>query len=795
MRQSVALLVTVSTALWLSLPAVGLGEQEFAFISPGSTDYEYRLRFRDANGTVDTLRGTGAVGRPAISPDGSRVAFTLWVGEGDLGWYSIYASDLDGSGLKRLTAPTGGDFDPAWSPDGKEIAFSRDTVGSMDPATCCSIWTMDADGTGESEVPNTTGGINPSWSPNGEALAFETPNGVYTIDKDGTGRDLVGPNGGEPTWAPSGDRVAYVRSTAFNPPTDELVVVDLSDESKEVWYSPSRRIESPQWDGSTITILTFNGYGYADRRNAKVRRVEPDGNVRVLFNEDEEMIFAAMTPTICRGVVGPLQSGQSGLIGTDGPNDCVGDAVVAGDFDDDGFGDLAVGSPGDRGFGAVHVVPGSVTGPILAASVRVDQDTGGVKGKAEFDDRLGAAMAVGDFDGDGYDDLAVGVPGEDVSGEVDAGAVAVWYGSASGLTFSGDQLFTQASAGVPGVPEDGDRFGVSVAAGDFDHDGIDDLAVGAPGEGIDGFAEAGAVLVLYGSGAGLETGGAAWFDSGTSGVPGVVESDDQFGLALAAGAFDGGAGDDLAIGIPGEDESGEPDVGAVVIVPGSPGGPSFSNSYRIAQNVAGFKGKGESNDRYGFALASGDFDGDSRDDLAIGLPGESVAGEKATGEVNVVYGSSAGLSPAGDIRFHQDTAGVKGLAEADDRFGHDLAVGDIDADGFADLVVGVPGEDVAGLVNTGGLAVLYGSDSGIVFTGDQRFGQGTPGVPGGDEADDLFGKAVAIGDIDGDGLADLIVGSPGEDFADSANAGAIVGLFGSSSGVVTSGSFRYWQDA
>ena len=92
-----------------------------------------------------------------------------------------------------------------------------------------------------------------------------------------------------------------------------------------------------------------------------------------------------------------------------------------------------------------------------------------------------------DFNGDSFDDLAVGVPGEDVAGQADAGAVQVLYGSADGLTGTGPVL-TQAS------PEAGDRFGTTVAKGDFNRDTVTDLAVGAPGETLAGAAGAGAVM-------------------------------------------------------------------------------------------------------------------------------------------------------------------------------------------------------------------------------------------------------------------------------------------------------------
>ena len=118
--------------------------------------------------------------------------------------------------------------------------------------------------------------------------------------------------------------------------------------------------------------------------------------------------------------------------------------------------------------------------------------------------RAFAAAARADFNGDGIGDLAVGVPFEDVDGNLDAGAVNVLYGSATGLTASGDQFWTQNSTGVLDDAEAGDAFGSSLANGDFNNDGFSDLAIGVPSEDVAGpVANAGAVSVLYGSATGL----------------------------------------------------------------------------------------------------------------------------------------------------------------------------------------------------------------------------------------------------------------------------------------------------
>jgi hypothetical protein len=421
-------------------------------------------------------------------------------------------------------------------------------------------------------------------------------------------------------------------------------------------------------------------------------------------------------------------------------------ALTVGDFDGDGYFDLAVGVPYESvgsvaRAGAVNVIyGGSVGGLDTAGNEYWNQNELNVAGDAEEDDHFGHALAAGDFNGDGYDDLAIGIPEEDVGAVVDAGAVQVMYGTADGLTGIGDQLWTQ-----EGAAETGDLYGSALATGDFDNDGYDDLAVGIPSEDLVSVLNTGAVDIYYGSSSGLivRVSNDFWHQDRT-GVADTAEENDLFGFALTAGDFNGDGYDDLGVGVPYED-AGSPVVanaGAVNVLYGSSSGITGSGSDFWHQDASGIGSLNEEDDRFGFALTAGDFDGDGYTDLAVGVPYEHWNLED-TGIVQVLYGTTGGLSAVGDQIWRQDITGIAGTEETDDRFGYALAAGDFDGNGYVDLAIGVPYESVGSEDQAGAVNVIYGSDMGLTAAGDQMWWQGDDGLQGFAETGDRFGYALA----------------------------------------------------
>lgn len=465
-------------------------------------------------------------------------------------------------------------------------------------------------------------------------------------------------------------------------------------------------------------------------------------------------------------------------------NDQFGRILAAGDFNGNGRGDLAIGSPyedvgNETNRGKVNILYGQLSGLSTNNSQLWNQDR--LSGSTtEAYDYFGNSLTVGDFDGDGYDDLSIGVPREDLGSTKDSGAVNVAYGSSRGLTRTGSQFWTQKSF-PNGGDEANDRFGSSLAAGDFDGDGYDDLVIGTPLEDVGAETNRGKINVLRGSVSGLTSKGSQlWNQDSLTGS--TTESDDKFGASLTIGDFNGDGYDDLAIGAPEEDLGSTKDAGAVSVMNGSRSGLTSRGSQFWTQKSFP-NGGDEANDRFGTSLASGDFDGDGYDDLAIGTPYEDVGSETNRGKANVLYGSSTGLTKIGSQLWNQDK--LRGSStEKDDLFGTSLAVGDFNRDGYDDLVVGTPGEDIGSIKDAGAVNVIYGSASGLIATNNQFWHQNSTGIEGVSEAYDRFGYSLGVQDFNGDGFDDLAIGVPGEDVGSISNSGAVNILYGSTNGLV-----------
>jgi hypothetical protein len=475
------------------------------------------------------------------------------------------------------------------------------------------------------------------------------------------------------------------------------------------------------------------------------------------------------------------------------------------DFNGDNFADLAIGHPGEALIpgiwtgGAVTVMYGSAAGLATAGAQFWTQDSLDVEDSIGDEDDFGAALGIADFNGDGFSDLAVGVPGEEVNGLFYAGAVAVLYGSVAGLsaTFVPDQFWHRDVPGVLGSVASDDRFGSSLAAGDFDADGFADLAIGVPNQAVGASARAGSVHVLYGSAAGLtDVGDQIWHQNSAS-VNDVAEADDFFGRALATGLFNNDAFEDLAVGIPLEGVGAASDAGAVAVLYGSASGLSatFVPDQFWTQDSASVNDVAEASDAFGASLAAANFGNGTRDDLAIGVPFEDVGNVSNAGAVSVLYGSPSGLSAANDQFWTQDSGNVNDLAETDDLFGYALAAADFGNGTLGDLAVGVYGEDVVvGSSDHGAVNVLYGTATGLGAANDQFWTQDSPNVDDAAEGGDHFGSALTAAGLGNGSPSDLVIGVPFEDVGNDSDAGAIHVLYGSATGLSASNDQFFVED-
>lgn len=411
-------------------------------------------------------------------------------------------------------------------------------------------------------------------------------------------------------------------------------------------------------------------------------------------------------------------------------------------------------------------VPGeSVNGQGAAGGIDVtDFDAGGRRRSFLTVDLvgrslLGYSLACGDFNGDGYDDLAAGAPAQ----QDWVGAVVVFSGSETGLEHQ--QTLSPASFGVAPSFQ---TFGRALASGDFDGDGNDDLAIGAPSRDVSATPGGpyGTVFVVAGT------------DDWLTGQKVVIPAEDfdvGFGETLAARDINGDLFDDLAIGNPlaglrKREDDPFIECGRVVVLRGHADklvdttNPWKLTQERMGEDTANF-------DWFGGALAFGDFNHDGRADLAVGTPGK----DSARGRVYLVFNDGAWL----DADHIMDLNETTGKAEPIDLYGISIATGQFDTFQGDDLAIGMlehktdQEQGAVELVRTNGWHVRVDAQSGA---GDHR------------------GYALGSTDFNADGIRDLVIGQPGAEVAGHAGAGSYLLIPGEPGGLAVPSAITISED-